>query len=117
MRGRGEMKWRKVVLLAVAVLLIFGLSGEAIARKPPVRGNPGPGPRPFEYGDPDWPATSRAGGPAARCLGDAWNRIPSVDGRVPQQRHEQALPAEEERRSSARRFVLRVMGVTIVVRR
>ena len=50
------MMWRKVALALVVGILVCGLAAVASARKPPTRG--GPDPKPWECGDPDWPAFS-----------------------------------------------------------
>ncbi len=49
--------WRRVACLTIGIIFAIGLLTFSLAGKPPGRGEPGP--RPFEWGDPDWPACSK----------------------------------------------------------
>lgn len=49
--------WRRAVCLTIGIVLAIGLLTTSVARVQPGRGEPGP--KPWQWGDPDWPAQSK----------------------------------------------------------
>ena len=110
------MTWRKIVLLAAVGLLVLSFIGEAQADRPRHKG--GPGPKPVEWGDPDWPALSRDFGPERRLAGQVAGETSQATRIVV--RPSKSRPfcqAQGQRRAHPRVYVVRVLGFTIVVRR
>jgi hypothetical protein len=110
---------RKVLFFVVVGLLISGLLGVALAEIPPRRDGGGePGPKPWVWGDPDWPSYSRDGGVARRlALEDAGATIRSDGMYASRVRSGPAGHVRDKRGASSRRYVVRVLGPTIVIRR
>jgi hypothetical protein len=115
---RGSVMMRRAIIAAVVVgLLVSGLLGTALADNRTYW--VGPGPKPWQCGDPDWPAFSkvrdvnpylvgvRAGSLAIQPVG------PASMGIQP----ERAGSVLEERRSLSRRYEVRILGYTIRIRR
>jgi hypothetical protein len=111
--------WRKVSLLVLVGLLISGLLGVTLAESPPRRGFGGnPGPRPVQWGDPDWPSYSREAGVTKRIAVD------DRDMTIPPDRIDarevwagSARDGQAKRVAPSRLYTLRVLGLTIVIRR
>ena len=109
---------RRAIIAAVVVgLLVSGLLGTALADNRTLWF--GPGPKPWQCGDPDWPAFSKfygtnpylagenAGSLAIQPVGPASLAIqPEMAGSI-----------LEERRSLSRRYEVRILGYTISIRR
>jgi hypothetical protein len=111
--------WRKVLLFVVVGLLVSGLLGVSLAENPPRRGfGSDPGPKPWQCGDPDWPSYSRDVSVTERIAVEdqgivirpfgmeayrVWSGFAS-DGR-------------DKRGSRSRLYTMRVLGLTIVIRR
>ena len=109
---------RRAMFLALAVgLLVSGFLGDALADNPTYW--IGPGPQPWQIGDPDWPAYSKVndseqflGGDLA---GQAWI---TPDGSA--SRRTRPLPeasSPDQRRSLSRQYEVRILGSTIRIRR
>ena len=110
---------RKVLFFVVVGLLISGLLGVALAEIPPRRDNGGePGPRPWQWGDPDWPSYSRDAGVAKRlALEDAGTTIRPEGMDAYRFRFGPAGHVRDKRGAPSRRYVVRVLGPTIIIRR
>ncbi|MFH1311755.1 MAG: hypothetical protein ABIJ00_00875 [Candidatus Eisenbacteria bacterium] len=110
---------RKILLFVVMGLLTFGLLGIALAETPPRRDYGGdPGPRPLQWGDPDWPSYSREAGVARRLAvedADATIRPDGMDAH--RARFGSAGHVRDRHGAPSRRYVVRVLGLTIVIRR
>jgi hypothetical protein len=113
------MMWRKVLAIVAVGLLVSGLFGDVLAKKPPIRGkgNPTKWGEPG-FGDPDWPAFSNV---------FPWRRAVDIrfgEGAVPSQndagRRAQAGHIRREgqkHRWPSRLFEVRLFGRTIASRR
>jgi hypothetical protein len=109
---------RRAVIAAVVVgLLVSGLLGTALADH---RTHwMGPGPKPWQCGDPDWPAFSRVYGVNPYLAGERAGSLsirpvgPASMGIEP----DKAASILEERRSLSRRYEVRILGYTIRIRR
>jgi hypothetical protein len=110
---------RKVLLFVVVGLLISGLLGSALADIPPRRDFGGePGPRPWEWGDPDWPSYSKDAGGADRPAGEEGDTTIRLDGRdVFSVRFDPSGRVQDRHRVPSRLYVVRILGHTIVIRR
>jgi hypothetical protein len=112
------MMIRRATVLALAVgLLVSGLLGNALADNV-TRWN-GPGPRPWQMGDPDWPAYTKVNDSgqfhAGDLAGQAWI---TPDGSAA--RRTNPLPEAsllDQRRSLSRQYEIRILGRTIRIRR
>jgi hypothetical protein len=109
---------RRAFIAAVVVgLLVSGLLGTALADQRIFW--VGPGPRPWQCGDPDWPAFSKVNGLKPH-LGGQDEGSPAIGPVGPASigiRPEKAGSILEERRSLSRRYEVRILGYTIRIRR
>ena len=72
---------RKISLFVVVGLLISGLLGVTLAETPPRWDGGGePGPKPWSWGDPDWPSYSRDTGVSRRLAVEDEGAIIRPDG-------------------------------------
>jgi hypothetical protein len=115
---RGSVMIRRATVLAVAVgLLVSGLLGNALADN----GTHwmGPGPKPWQLGDPDWPAFSKVNDSGQFLAGDiagpVWIESVGPAARRIQPVREGSLL--DERRSLSRQYEVRILGRTIRIRR
>jgi hypothetical protein len=113
--------WRKVLAVVAVGLLVSGLFGDALARKPPRRGkgNPVKWGEP-DWGDPDWPAYSKLNPE------DEIKQLPIIYGveTIPSDGMATRTTLREpirhvwwKHRLPSRQFVVRVLVRTIAVRR
>ncbi len=109
---------RRAIIAAVVVgLLVSGLLGTALADQRIFW--LGPGPKPWQCGDPDWPAFSKVDGVKPYLAGEDAGLLesqsvgPASMGIQP----EMAGSILEERRSLSRRYEVRILGYTIRIRR
>lgn len=109
---------RRAILAAVVVgLLVSGLFGTALADNRTLW--VGPGPKPWQCGDPDWPAFSKVKELRPYLAGDIAGSVvfqpvgPASMGIQP----ERAGSLLEERRSLSRRYEVRILGYTVKIRR
>jgi hypothetical protein len=113
--------WRKVIPALLVGLLVSGLFVQALADKPPTRGGPGEGPKPFQWGDADWPAFSKDIGIHKRLAGESLDRVSPFSGLDRQRVGSVSLDSERVNRRSPSRgstvYVMRVFGLTIFIRR
>ena len=105
---------RRAIFLAVVVgLLVSGLLGTALADN--ITHWKGPGPKPWQLGDPDWPAFSKVDDsqrPSAEYkAGLLWIDTVGPAGRVVYPGWKES--ALDERRSLSRRNEVRILGRTI----
>jgi hypothetical protein len=109
---------RHAIIAAVVVgLLVSGLLGTALADNRTYW--VGPGPKPWQCGDPDWPAYSKvrdvipylagnnAGSQAIQPVGPASTWV----------QPDKAGSLLDERRSLSRQYEVRILGYTISIRR
>jgi len=111
------MMRRAIIATVVVGLLVSGLFGTALADK---RTHwVGPGPKPWQCGDPDWPAFSKVYGVNPYLAGENTGLLaiqpvgPASMGSHP----EKAGSILEKRRSLSRRYEMRMLGYTIRIRR
>jgi hypothetical protein len=108
---------RTVVSALVVGLLVSGLLGHALADN---RTHwMGPGPRPWQLGDPDWPAFSKAPEYEQYLAGDNAGLL-WIDPVGPVARRIQpksAGSALDRRDSLSRQYEVRILGRTIRIRR
>jgi len=109
---------RRAIIAAVVVgLLVSGLLGTALADNRTRWW--GPEPRPWQCGDPDWPAFSKVRNVnpyfAGESSGLSVNQPVGSASKVI--RPEKAGSVLEERRSLSRRYEVRILGYTIRIRR
>jgi hypothetical protein len=111
--------WRKVLLFVVVGLLVSGFLGVTLAENPPHRGFGGdPGPKPWQWGDPDWPSYSRDAGMTRRLAvedGDVAIRPDGMDAH--RAWSGSACRVQGKHSAPSRRYTVRVLGLTIVIRR
>ena len=109
---------RKVLLFVVLGLLLSGLIGSALADLPPRRGwGVDPGPKPWVWGDPDWPSYSKGTGAADQPAVEDGLTIVLSGWDVCMVRTGPACQVRDEHRASSRRYAVRILGLTIVIRR
>jgi hypothetical protein len=114
------MMWRKVVLTVVIGLLVSGFSSGVLAERPPTRGwNIGPGPRPVQWGDPDWPAFCDDFGLESRVAVDDTGAItPESVSRTTDRARQGSIRRHQGRRGlPPRRFEARILGTRVAIRR
>lgn len=109
---------RRAIIAAVVVgLLVSGLFGTALADNRTYW--VGPGPKPWQCGDPDWPAFSKVYGVNPYPAGENAGLLaiqpvgPASMGSHP----DMARSILENRRSLSRRYEVRMLGYTIRIRR
>jgi hypothetical protein len=118
--GGPRMMWRKVVLAIVVGLLVSGLSTGVLAEKPPTRGwDSGPGPKPWQWGDPDWPAYCDDFGLESRIAVDNGITVASrpVAIRADRARLGPISLYQGRRGLPSRRFEVRILGSKVAIRR
>jgi hypothetical protein len=109
---------RRAIIAAVVVgLLVSGLLGTALADNRTRWW--GPEPRPWQCGDPDWPAFSKVRYVHPYLVGVNSGSIEVQPvGPAPEWiRPEKARSVLEERRSLSRRYEVRILGYTVSIRR
>jgi hypothetical protein len=113
------MAWRRVIVIAAVGLLVSGFFAEILADRPPIRGWGEPGPKPWAWGDPDWPAYSKDTGiRGRRAIGDTGGLSHEPVGLAAEPIRSESLRRIQGRQGSPlRRYDVRVMGVTIAIRR
>lgn len=110
------MMRRKIALIAVVGLLVLSFCGEARADRPWHRG--GPGPKPVEWGDPDWPAFSKDFRVDSRLAGeDAGETSQATWIEVWRTKSRPICHIQGQNRVQSRCYVVRILGFTIVIRR
>ena len=114
------MMWRRVVFACVIGLLVSGLFSGVLADRPPIRGwNPGPDPRPVQWGDPDWPAFCDDFGLESRIAVD--NAGPTVSepvGSASERGRPGSIRRYQGRRSlPSRQFEVKLLGSKVAIRR
>jgi hypothetical protein len=103
---------RKVMLVVVLGLLIAGLSVPALAKRLPISG--GPQPRPWAWGDPDWPAFCKPAGPESRRIMDnPVDTAPNGDRPIEGRHGVTARSRQGGFKAQSRRCEVKVLGVTI----
>jgi hypothetical protein len=111
---RGSIMIRRTIAFAFVVgLLVSGLLGTVLADT--ITHWKGPGPKPWQLGDPDWPAFSKVDDSkwnvAEYKAGLLWiEPAGPAGGSLHRDRRERAL---DERRSLSRRYEVRILGRTI----
>ena len=114
-----RIMWRKVSLLVLVGLLVSGLLGVTLADIPPRRWSGGePGPRPVQWGDPDWPSYSRDGGVTRWIAVEdrfVTIRLDRIDAR--EAWSGSVRDGRGKRVAPSRLYTMRVLGLTIVIRR
>jgi hypothetical protein len=109
---------RRAIIAAVVVgLLVSGLLGTALADNRTRWW--GPEPRPWQCGDPDWPAYSKVRDVNPYLAGDrtgpiAIEPVGPASGWIQPQKAGSMI---EERHSLSRRYEVRILGYTISIRR
>jgi hypothetical protein len=111
--------WRKVLLFVVVGLLISGFLGLTLAETPSRRGTGGsPGPKPWQWGDPDWPSYSRDTGISKRRAVEDADVTIRPDGMDAHRAWSgSACYVQGKHRAPSELYKVRVLGLTIVIRR
>lgn len=105
---------RRVLAIVAVGLLVSGLFGGVLARKPPIRGKGSP----TQFGDPDWPAYMRVTEDRQQVAIRFGNELVSPDGVATPQTQPRPMSHDwRKHRRPSRRYVLRILGRTIVIRR
>ena len=113
------MEWRRVVVTVAVGLLVSGFFAEILADRLPAKDVGGPGPKPWYWGDPDWPAYSNVIGiRGRRAIDDAGGLSHEPQSlAVESVRRESLWRIQRRQKSPSRRYDVSVMGVTIAIRR
>ena len=106
--------WRRVLAVVAVGLLVSGLFGDALASKPPIRGKGSP----TQWGDPDWPAYTKARGEKKQVAVKFGVEPILPDGTATGSAQPGCIGHDwRKHRWPSRRYEVRILGRTIVIRR
>jgi hypothetical protein len=109
------MSWRRVTLLVVVGLLVSGLFAVALADRP-TKGPPRP---PYQWGDPDWPSYCTVDGDRVHGVVAYGDESSAQSPKLVAEQIRRRSSALVGRRqiSHYRKYEIRVLGRTIIIRR
>jgi hypothetical protein len=110
------MMGRKFLAFVAVGLLVSGLTVNALAQRPPVKG--GPGPKPVQWGDPDWPSYSKVFGIEDRLAVEDVREITQSGGIFSDEiRPGSTCRVELGRAGRLTRCEVKTLGLTVIIRR